>query len=320
MIDPRILLTHEFPPETNGTLDDLEVALRDRLPDATLVRATDYADSIAKMADAEVVIEHGFYEEYLDAASSLQWIQSLSSGANRYDLDQLEEMGVVLTTVSGVHARPIAEQVLTYLLLFEREMLQGLRQQRRREWRRYPAGELGERVVAVVGVGAIGGRIAELVDALDASVLGVRRHPDEAHPAVEEMFGPDDLHTVLGRADYVVVACPLTDETRGMIGAAELSSLGNDGVLINIARGRVVDQDALEDALQTGDLRGAALDVFEEEPLPTESPLWQQSNVVVTPHMAGGTPRFPERCADVIATNYERFIAGEVEEMQNRVL
>jgi phosphoglycerate dehydrogenase-like enzyme len=320
MTDPRLLLSHEFPPETRGTLDDLEAALRDRLPKIEVVRATDYADSTAKVADAEIIVEHGLYDDHLNAAESLQWVQSLSSGANRYDRDRLREMDVLLTTASGVHARPIAEQVLTYLLAFERNLLRGLRQQRGREWRRYPAGELGDCTLAVVGVGAIGGRVTELASALDMTVLGVRNNPDRPYPAVDEMIGPDDLHAALGRADYAVLACPLTEDTRGMIGSAELTSLGNDGVLVNVARGAVVQQDALTEALQTGDLRGAALDVFEDEPLPAESPLWDLSNVVVTPHVAGGTPLFPEYCAEIIAENYDHFIAGDYDKMRNRVL
>jgi phosphoglycerate dehydrogenase-like enzyme len=320
MTNPRLILSHEFPPETRGTLDDLEAALRDRLPEADIVRTADYAHSVAKIADAEIIIEHGLYDDYLDAAESLQWVQSLSSGANRYDRDRLREMDVLLTTASGVHARPIAEQVLTYLLAFERDLLRGLRQQRDREWRRYPAGELGDCTLAVVGVGAIGGRVAELGAALGTTVLGVRNNPDRPHPAVDKMVGPDDCHSVFGRADYAVLACPLTEETRGMIGPAELTSLGNDGVLVNVARGAVVQQDALTEALQTGDLRGAALDVFEEEPLPSESPLWDLSNVIVTPHMAGGTPLFPQRCAEIIAENYRYFVAGDYDQMRNRVL
>jgi len=320
MTDLHLLLSHEFPPETRGTLDDLEAALRERLPGAHILRAMDYADSVAKIADADIIVEHGLYEDHLDAADSLRWVQSLSSGANRYDRDRLREMDLLLTTASGVHARPIAEQVLTYLLAFERDLLRGLRQQRDCEWRRYPAGELDDCTLGIVGVGAIGGRVADLASALDVTVLGVRNHPERAHPTVDEMVGPDDLHSVLGRADYVVLACPLTERTQGMIGPAELTSLGNDGVLVNVARGEIVEQDSLTEALHSGDLRGAALDVFEEEPLPAESPLWGLSNVIVTPHMAGGTPHFPERCAEIIAENYEQFVAGDYDAMRNRVL
>ena len=317
---PRVVLSHEFPPETTGTLDDLAATIRSRLPDVDLRRAADFDESVSLAHDGDVLIEHGLYDAHLETADSLAWVQSLSSGANRYDLDRLEARGIALTTVSGVHGRPIAEQILTYLLAFERNLLRGIRQQERREWRRYSAGELGERVVGVVGMGSIGGRFATLADALGMTVLGVRRNPAETHASVDEVYGPGDLHHVLGRADYAVLACPLTDATRGLIGQAELSSLGNAGVLVNVSRGAVVDQSALERVIQTGDLRGAALDVFETEPLPPESPLWQQSNVIVTPHNAGASPHFPGRCADIFAENYRHFVAGELDRMQNRVV
>lgn len=320
MNDPCLLISHEFPTEMKGNPRDLEMILRDQLPEANIVRATDYADTMEKISNANIIVEHGLYEDYLNEASSLKWVQSLSSGTNRYDYDRLREINVILTTISGAHARPIAEQVLTYLLAFERGLLQGLRQQQHREWRRYPANELGTRILGIIGIGEIGGRVAELASALEMTVLGVRNHPERPHSAVDKMVGPDELHTVLGRADYIVLACPLTEKTRGMIGTMELSSLGDESVLVNVARGEIVDECALIVALQTGNLRGAALDVFETEPLPTQSPLWELSNVIITPHMAGGTSQFTKRCAYIVAENYKQFVAGEYSKMQNRVL
>jgi phosphoglycerate dehydrogenase-like enzyme len=318
--DPTVVLSYTFPPESPGTVDDLAAGIRERCPDVDLRRATDRDDLIACASDAEVIVEHGLPGAVLDRAAALSWVQSLSAGYGRYDRDRLREMGVALTTVSGAHAPAIAQQTLAYLLLFERNLLQGLRQADRHEWRRYPAGELTGRTLGVVGVGAIGGRVADLGAACGMEVLGLRRHPERGHPNVDEMVGPDDLHALLGRADYVVLACPLTDETRGLIDGAALSTMRTGTVLVNVARGAVVDQDALVDALTAGDLRGAALDVADPEPLPRDSPLWDLSNVVVTPHNAGGSQHFPERCADVFARNYERYVAGDLDDMENRVV
>lgn len=318
--DPRVLVGHEFPPETTGTLDEFVSAVRDRLPDVDLHRASDYRETVEELPEADVVVEHGFADELLDHVDEPEWIHTLSSGADFYDLDAVEEAGAVLTTVSGVHARPIAEHVFALMLFFERRLGRSREQQRRREWQRFPAGELGERTLGVVGVGAIGGRVAELGDAFGMDVLGVRRRPSREHPAVDETYGPDERHEVLGRSDYVVLACPLTEETRSMIGDAELSSMGDDAVLVNVARGEVIDQDALVEQLRTGYLGGAALDVAAVEPLPQSSPLWDMSNVVVTPHMAGGSPRFPQRCAEIFVDNYRRFTGGSPEEMRNRVV
>ncbi|MFB6160293.1 MAG: D-2-hydroxyacid dehydrogenase [Haloferacaceae archaeon] len=318
--DPTVVLSYTFPPETPGTVDDLAAEIRERCPGIDLRRATDRADLVARAPEADVLVEHGLPDAVLDRAERLSWVQSLSAGYGRYDRDRLREMDVALTTVSGAHAPAIAQQTLAYLLLFERNLLRGLRQADRREWRRYPAGELTGRTLGVVGVGAIGGRVADLGAACGMDVLGLRRHPERGHPSVEEMVGPDDLHDLLGRADYVVLACPLTDETRGLIDDAALASMRTGTVLVNVARGAVVEQDALVASLAAGDLRGAALDVADPEPLPRESPLWDLGNVVVTPHNAGGSQHFPARCADVFARNYERYVAGDRDGMENRAV
>jgi phosphoglycerate dehydrogenase-like enzyme len=318
--NPRVLVSHGFPPETTGSVDEFVAAVRDRVPDINLHRATDYEDTVSRIQDAEVVVEHGLDHELLKQAENLTWINTLSSGVDSYDLDFVEEIGAVLTTVSGVHARPIAEHVYALMLYFERGLNRSSEQQRRRVWHRFPAGELGRRTLGIVGVGSIGGRVAELGSAFGMDILGLRRNPSEAHPAVDEMFGPDQLHEVLGRSDYVVLACPLTDETKGLIGSEELSSLSGDAVLINVARGEIIDQQSLVAALQTGYIGGAALDVAETEPLPRDSPLWEMPNVFLTPHMAGGSPAFPERCAELFVKNYGHLVKGRPEEMKNRVV
>lgn len=315
---PRILLAHTFPPESPGTVDDLATEIRSRRPDIELVRASDRADLLEKASRATVLVEHGLPAAALDRGDNLEWIQSLSAGIDRYDLDQLEEHGIVLTTVSGAHAPAVAQQVMAYLLLFERNLLQGFDQARQREWRRYPAGELTGRTLGVIGVGAIGGQVADLGAAFGMEVVGVRQSPDRSHPSVDEMYGPEALHTLLGRGDYVVVACPLTDRTRHLIDEDALSSMRNDTVLVNVARGEIVDQTALTEALTAGNLRGAALDVADPEPLPSDSPLWDLSNVVITPHNAGGSQHFPERCAEIFVRNYERFVSDDADRMENR--
>ncbi|MEF8842982.1 MAG: D-2-hydroxyacid dehydrogenase [Haloarculaceae archaeon] len=317
---PEILLLHGFPPETAGTPADLRDHVEEALPDVDLRLATDHDDARERVPDAEVVIEHGITDDLLDRAESLEWLQSLSAGVDRYDLDALAERGVLLTNVSGVHANPIAEHVLALALAFERRLPRAIEQQRDGEWRRFPAGELRASTLGVVGVGAIGGRVADLASAVGMEVLGVKRDTTTYNDAVDEIHPPGELHTVLGRSDYVVLACPLTEETEGMIGARELASIGPEGVLLNVARGAIVDRGALVTQIQEGYLGGAALDVTDPEPLPPESPLWDSSDVILTPHMAGGSPEFPRRCAEVFVENYRRYVGDEVDAMRNRVV
>jgi len=317
---PEILLSYTFPPESPGTVEDFAAVLRDIDPDLNLERAANRADFIRKAPNAEIVIEHGLPEAVIERGRNLQWIQSLSAGINRYPREVLEEREIILTTASGAHAPAIAQQTIGYLLLFERDFTRALDQARDREWRRFPARELTDNTIGIVGVGAVGGKIADLATAFEMEVLGIRRHSETPHPSVDRMYAPDDLHTVLSESDYVVLACPLTPETRGLIDDEAFSTMRTGTILINVSRGAVVDQTALTESLTSGELRGAALDVVDPEPLPRDSVLWDLSNVVITPHNAGGSQHFPQRCAKIFHNNYDKYVDGDYESMINRAI
>ena len=292
-------------------------AIRERRPDVDLVLAEDDEAMLAAAPDAEVLVTGRLPEELLEAAPALQWVQALSAGYDFLPVDALAEREVALTTVSGLHAKPIGQQVLGYLLFFERRFDRAVAQQARREWDRYGGRELGDRTVGIVGVGAIGGQVAEYVSNFGAEVLGVRRDTSDVPDAVDAVYGPDELEAVLAESEYLVLACPLTEATRGLIDADALATLPEGAVLVNVARGEIVDQAALVGALEADELGGAALDVFEAEPLPADSPLWEREDVLVTPHMAGSTPHYWARAADVFVANLERYRAGEP--LENRV-
>ncbi|QLG50158.1 D-2-hydroxyacid dehydrogenase [Natrinema halophilum] len=296
----------------------LVATIRKRRPDIDLEHVDDADALLDAVADADVLVTQRLPDDVLAAADDLEWVQALSAGADFYDYETLSDRSVALTTVSGIHAKPIAQQVLGYLLYFERRFDRAIVQQNRREWERYLAGELGDRTVGIVGVGAIGSKVADYCQAFDAHLIGTKRDPTDAPDCVDELYGPDGLESVLSESEYLVLACPLTDETRRLIDATALARLPDEAVVVNVARGEVVDQTALVDALEADALGGAALDVFEEEPLPEKSPLWDREDVLVTPHMAGSTPHYWERCADVFGRNYDRFRAGEA--LENRVL
>ena len=319
MDDPETLLLHTAATSHWTDLDSLASALGKRLPDLDLRVARTPPESRERIATAEIVIAPRVPGELLSAAEELRWIQALSSGVDFFDFETLDERGIALTNVAGVHAEPIAEQVLGYMLAFERGIVEGMRQQRRRVWERYEGGELRGKTLGVIGVGAIGTRAAELAQAFGMTVVGSKRDPETAPDAVDECFGPDGLHDLLARSDYVVVACPLTDETRDLLSYDELGTMGSDSVLINIARGPIVDEEALETALQQAIVGGAALDVFDSEPLSPDSPLWDLSNVIVTPHMAGSTPKKSARVADLFAENYAAYLEDGPDAMSTLV-
>ncbi|WP_134671305.1 D-2-hydroxyacid dehydrogenase [Halorussus marinus] len=315
--DPTVLIPHYLSDDARASL---RTALADRLPGADLAVTATPPETDDRLPDAEIVATVRLPDDRLDRAERLRWVQSLSAGVDHFDADALESRDVALTNASGVHAEPIGEQVLGYMLVFERNIHKGIAQQHRGVWESYGGRELRDETVGIVGVGAIGARVAELASAFGMEVLGTKRTPETAPEAVDEAFGPDGLFEVLSRSDYVVVACPLTDQTRGLLGEEAFRTMPSTGVVVNVARGEIVDQDALTAALQQGRIRGAALDVFDEEPLPADSPLWDLSNAVLTPHMAGSTPHYWERCADLFADNYERYVAGDLDGMTNRVL
>jgi phosphoglycerate dehydrogenase-like enzyme len=315
---PTVLLAHTIAATSWADPTELRDELATRAPNADVRVAWTPPESHELIPDAEVVVTSFLPSDLLAAAESLEWVQALSAGVDFYDQETLEERGVVLTSAAGVHAEPIAEQVLGYLLAFERNLHTGIRQQSRTVWQRYGGGEIRGKTLGIVGLGSIGSRVAEYGQAFGMTVIGTKRDPSTAPEAADEVYGPDDLYEVLPRSDYLVVACPLTEETRQLLGPAELGALPGDAVLVNVARGEIVREDALVHSLQQGRLGGAALDVFEEEPHPAESPLWDLSNVIVTPHMAGSTPHRAGRIADVFERNYEAYTGGE--SFDNRVV
>lgn len=279
------------------------------------------SESLELVRDAEIAFANGLTEEVVDAAQQLRWVQAFSSGVDSYPLERLKEEDIILTNAAGIHAVPISEQVIGYMLLFSRRLNRGIRQQRESRWERYEGGELHDRTVGIVGVGAVGGRIAEVAKVLDMRVLGVKRDTSDVPDAVDEVFAPDELISILPEVDYLVIACPLTDATRGMIGREELDALGNSAVLINVSRGGIVDDyDRLTEALQSHRIGGAGLDVYPEEPFDLDSPLWDLPNVVMTPHNAGSTPRKPERIAEVVEENYRAYVDGEYDRMPTRIV
>ena len=248
-----------------------------------------------------------------DVAPHLKWIQLTSAGADRLLSSGFIESGITVTTVSGLHATPIGEYVLCVMLMFAKGAPGFLRAQARHEWLRYMPKELLGATVGIVGMGHIGEEVARLAKAFGCRIVATRRSVQAAtrDALADELLPASELHRLLEVSDYVVLAVPLTLETRGMIGGAELRAMKPDAVLVNIARGAVVDEPALVEALRERLIAGAALDVFEREPLPEDSPLWELDNVIISPHISGGTEIYNQRAVDIFADNLRRYLAGE---------
>jgi len=248
-----------------------------------------------------------------EVAPRLKWVQLTSAGADRLLSSGFIEEGVVVTTVSGLHATPIGEYVLCVMLMFAKGAPTFMRAQRERRWARYMPKELLGSTVGIVGMGNIGGEVARLAKAFGCRVIATRRSVEQvgSDEHCDELLPASELPRLLGESDYVVLAVPLTDETRGMIGERELRAMKPTAVLINIARGAVVVEADLVRALREGWIAGAGLDVFEKEPLPEDSPLWELDNAIVSPHISGGTEIYNRRAVEIFADNLRRYLAGE---------
>ena len=274
------------------------------------------------MAQAEVLF--GFWgaglvelyptpESLRRQALRLRWLQLTSAGVDRAARSGLLESGLLVTSASGLHATPISEYVLCVMLMFCKGAQRFVRAQERREWVRFMPQELYGKTVGVVGLGHIGAEVARLAKAFGCRVLATRRSATtrQQHELADELLPPSDLPRLLGESDFVVLAVPLTPETRYLIAEKELRAMKPTAVLINIARGAVLDEAALARALREGWIAGAGLDVFEQEPLPQESELWGLENAILSPHISGGTEIYNQRAVAIFCENLRRYLAGE---------
>jgi D-2-hydroxyacid dehydrogenase (NADP+) len=246
--------------------------------------------------------------EHEDTFFELPWVHAITAGYDDYPVERYRERGVTFTNSSGIHGESVGETVCGMCLSFARRLHRYRDRQGEREWSREPTPStftIGGERACVVGLGTLGRGVATRLDALGLDVVGVRRTPAPV-PGVREVYTPDSLRSAIADARFVVLTVPLTDETRDLIGREELAAMRDDAYLLNVARGEVVDQSALVDALDSGEIAGAGLDAHDPEPLPADSPLWGIPEVILTPHVAAMTTDYPDAVADLVATNVGR--------------
>ncbi|MEM7133661.1 MAG: D-2-hydroxyacid dehydrogenase [Chloroflexota bacterium] len=284
-------------------------------PDYELVVTPERAQIEAVLDDIEIAFRT-FPHDLLDKAPDLRWFQCWGAGVDwiqRYP--ELIENDLIITNASGVHAVPISEHIMAFLLAFARGFPEQMRNQVQSKWAgpqdRNSLFELEGKTMLLIGVGAIGARTAKLANAHDMKVIGVLRNPSRPVDFVEQMISRNDLLNHLPQADFVVLTVPLTTETRGMIGEAELRAMKESAYIINIGRGSTIQQEKLIQALQEGWIAGAGLDVVENEPLAASSPLWAMPNVILTAHYSGLTPQYTERIMEIFLDNLGRYVRGE---------
>lgn len=271
------------------------------------------------LAEAEVLFDFDrtHLEDLPECAPSLRWIQATSAGiGQRVALHRYAERmpEAVYTTASGVHAVPLAEYAMMSILMFRKKVPEMLADQSARVWEPFAATDLTGRSLTIVGMGSIGREVARVASAFRMRTVGVRRTVagvDAASLHLESLYPFDQLNAALDGAEHVVLAAPHTPETEGLIGAPELARLAPGAIVINVGRGALMNEAALVDALESGHVGGAALDVFREEPLPPDSPFWTMPNVFVCSHSAGTSDRENDRIMDIFCENLRRYLTGE---------
>ncbi|NLW23902.1 MAG: D-2-hydroxyacid dehydrogenase [Clostridia bacterium] len=268
-----------------------------------------------KLKEAEILITYGedLTAEIVKECKSLKWMMVVSAGLDKLPFEQLMAQNILVTNAKGIHKIPMAEHTLALMLQDSRRLVPMLDNQRKSLWdRTLRVAELAGKTLVIVGVGAIGEEIARKAKAFDMQVIGVNRS-GKSVPYVDRIFKNDDLLKAFELADYVVVVTPLTPETKDLFGEKEIKAMPENCYFINIARGHVVQDEALLKALKEGWIRGAALDAFREEPLPADSPLWQAPNLIITPHLAGRSPFYMKRAMEIFKHNLEVYYTGEGE-------
>jgi phosphoglycerate dehydrogenase-like enzyme len=291
--------------------------MRAAAEDMEIANARTAAQAVALISDADIAFSSIIRPEMLAAARRLRWIHSPAAGVGGMLFPAMRASEVIITNSRGMHAATIAEHVVAVVLALFRRLPTAIRRQSERAWAQdeltlAPPRLVARTTVGIVGLGGIGSAVARVMSGLGARVEATRRRPEAGGPeGVASVHPPRALCDLLPRWDVVVLSAPHTAETERLIGARELGLMKRDAVLVNIARGPLVDEAALAEALTQGTIAGAALDVFDDEPLEPTNPLWETPNLLITPHVAGNRPDYWEAALDIFLENLRRYRAAE---------
>jgi len=260
-------------------------------------------------SQAEIIFGGKINAEILAKCKNLRWIQTAGAGVEHYLFPELLESDIMLTNVKGMHGQTISEHIFMMMLAHTRNLKKCIQQQQTHAWQKHKVELLHNKVLLVIGLGGIGQKAAKIGNAFGMRVEGIANTPKDL-PFVGKTYTPNRLNQALPTADYIVIAVPLTEKTKGMIAAPEFSLMKRDAFIINIGRGLVIDEQAMIKALQQDQIGGAGLDVFIDEPLGENSPLWDMENVIVTPHIAGLMPDCLGEAVKIFCVNLRLYLKG----------
>lgn len=292
--------------------------LRTDFPQINVVQLPNYDRITEEIADAEMAIAWSLRNDQIGAAKKLRWIHSTAAAVHGLMTPELQASDIIVTNARAVHGPVVAEHAMSLVFAMAKRLPEAAKYQAQRHWAQREIcetvprpRELKDATMVIVGFGSIGTSLARLARALGMRVTGVREHPEKRSDLADAMCGFEDLDHALGDGDFVVLATPVTERTRHMMNAERLAHLKSDAYLINVGRGILIDEEALQHALRANQFAGAALDVTTEEPLQPGSPLWTMDKVFITPHTAGFAEKMWERHYLSYNENLRRYLAGE---------
>jgi phosphoglycerate dehydrogenase-like enzyme len=283
-------------------------------------------ETASRVDEANVLVVSGLWrDELLGTAQNLRYIQAISSGYEQFPLDKLYAREILLANARGVNADAVSHHAMGLVLALTRQLHLARDQQRNHRWRPIISDralredDLCRQTMLIIGLGEIGSRLAKLAKVFGMRVLGVKQDISRHDGTADEVYTPEQMPNLLAQADFVVLCCPLTSSTQNFMDKSAFSAMKTGGQLVNVARGGCVDESALVSALTTGEIAGAAIDHFNDEPLPDDSPFWSMENLIITPHSAGETRKYEDNVIDILIQNLDRLLAGN-EELVNQIL
>jgi D-2-hydroxyacid dehydrogenase (NADP+) len=309
-----VILSSELDPQ------EFKSYLTSNFPDVTFWAAREEHEIDDCVEKAHVLVAHRISDAMLSRAKDLRWIHCTITGTDYIEgLSSFQSRkDILLTSSRGIHGPQMSEFAIMLMIAMNRQFPRLVRNQENRVWERWPTPVLYGKTVGILGVGAIGQSIAEKCKAFQMTVLGIDPYPRETD-AVDEFYGPDKLHFVLSKVDYLISILPSTPRTRNMLDREAFSKMKKTAFFINLGRGDVVDEDALIQILRERKIAGAALDTFRREPLPREHPLWSMDNVILTPHVGGKSDIYVRQAVGIFQENLKRFLRGEAKDLINLI-
>lgn len=265
------------------------------------------------LSETEIIFGHRLPHDVVKRAPKLKWFQAMSAGVDMLLDNELRRSRVIITNMRGLASRPIAEMVFSMILMLAKRLHQCIKQQELHQWRQFGPGSLSGKTTGIIGFGSIGREVARLAKAFDMRVVAAdyKYKSNARHRNLEKLYPHEKLDELLSESDFVVISVPLTEQTRGLISLKQLQIMKKSAYLINVARGPIVDEEALIQALRQNLIAGAALDVFNTEPLPENSSLWDLPNLIITPHIAGYVENYHQKATSLFCENLRRYINGK---------